>query len=160
MSERGKLAFTDVQELKHRIDEYFLSRWETRQMKTKGADGVWVEWEEKYQRPPTMAGLALALDTTRVTLMHYGKGEGTRDNGFISIIARAKTQIAEYAEEALYVRDASNGAKFALEVNHGYGRDEGEGGTGEGFNVRVIPPASSEQLTAIPKWQPEEADDA
>jgi hypothetical protein len=77
----------------------------------------------------------------------------------IPIIARAKGRIAEWWEEALANREASNGAKFALEVNHGYGREDREGGTGEGFAVQVIPPAEGEQLKAIPKWKPEGDDD-
>jgi len=89
----------------------------------------------------------------------YGRGDEPRDPAFVPIIARAKMRIAEFAEEALYVREASNGAKFALEVNHGYGREDREGGTGDGFHVAVIPPAAGEASKAIPKWQPEGDDD-
>jgi len=159
MAQRGILAFTDTAALEARIEEYFQSRWQTRKMRSKAPDGSWNEWEESYRLPPTMAGLALALDTNRTTLLHYGKGEGTRDSGFIPVIARAKTRIAEFAEEALYAKEASIGARFALEVNHGYGREDREGGTGDGFNVLVIPPARSDVINAIPKWEPEGSDD-
>jgi len=159
MAKTGLHAFTDPQELEERIDDYFRSLWQTRKMRSKGEDGKWVEWEEEYQRPPTMAGLALALDVTRVTLLHYGRGDTNRDPSFIPIIARAKTRIAQFAEEALYVREASNGAKFALEVNHGYGREDRDGGTGDGFHVLTIPPGSQDDLKAIPKWHPEGDDD-
>lgn len=155
MAKRGQLAFTDPEELERRIEEYFDSRWSTRTITAK--DGT--TWDEPYMRPPTMAGLALALGCTRVTLMHYGRGDEPRDAAFIPIIARAKMRIAEFAEEALYAREASNGAKFALEVNHGYGREDREGGTGDGFEVKVIPPAYGEAIKAIPKWQPEGDDD-
>lgn len=154
MAKRGHLAFTDPEALEERIGEYFQSR--TRKRKIYPRDGD--PYEEEYQVPPTMAGLALALDTTRQTLLAYGRGDEPRDPAFVPIIARAKMRIAEFAEEALYVREASNGAKFALEVNHGYGREDREGGTGEGFAVQVIPPAAGEQLKAIPKWQPEGGD--
>lgn len=155
MAERGRLALTDPEELEQRIEEYFQSRWSTRTITAK--DGT--TWDEPYMRPPTMAGLALALDTTRQTLLAYSRGDGSRDERFVPIIARAKMRIAEFAEEALYVREASNGAKFALEVNHGYGREDREGGTGDGFEVKVIPPAYGEAIKAIPKWQPEGDDD-
>lgn len=155
MATRGTLAFTDPEELEQRIEEYFDSRWSTRTITAK--DGT--TWDEPYMRPPTMAGLALALDTTRQTLLAYSRGDGSRDERFVPIIARAKMRIAEFAEEALYVREASNGAKFALEVNHGYGREDREGGTGDGFEVKVIPPAYGEAIKAIPKWQPEGDDD-
>ena len=155
MAKRGQLAFTDPEALEERIEEYFQSR--TRRRKIYPRDGE--PYEEDYQVPPTMAGLALALDTTRQTLLAYGKGDEPRDPAFVPIIARAKMRIAEFAEEALYVREASNGAKFALEVNHGYGREDREGGTGDGFEVKVIPPAAVEALKAIPKWQPEGDDD-
>jgi hypothetical protein len=155
MAKRGQLAFTDPEALEERIEEYFQSR--TRKRKIYPRDGD--PYEEEYQVPPTMAGLALALDTTRQTLLAYGRGDEPRDPAFVPIIARAKMRIAEFAEEALYVREASNGAKFALEVNHGYGREDREGGTGEGFAVQVIPPAAGEQLKAILKWKPEGDDD-
>jgi hypothetical protein len=159
MAGNNALAFTDPDELAERIEEYFDSLNMTRKMRTKGDDGKWVEWEEQYQRPPTMAGLALHLGVTRVTLLHYSKGAEPRDPRFIPIIARAKERIAQFAEEALYVREASNGAQFALRVNHGYGAEDREGGSGEGFEVRVIAPATGETRLAIPKWEPEGDDD-
>lgn len=158
MAERGTLALTDPDEVRERIDEYFQSRWATRKIK-QNLHGKQVEIEEQYMRPPTMAGLALALDVTRTTLMFYGQGKGARDDKLIPIIARAKARIAEFAEEALYTREANQGAKFALEVNHGYGREDREGGTGDGFAVTVIPPAAGEAIKAIPKWKPEGDDD-
>lgn len=155
MAKRGHLAFTDPDDLEQRIEEYFQSR--TRKRKIYPRDGD--PYEEEYQVPPTMAGLALALGTTRQTLLAYGRGDEPRDPAFVPIVARAKMRIAEFAEEALYVREASNGAKFALEVNHGYGREDREAGTGEGFAVQVIPPATDEAMKAIPKWKPEGEDD-
>jgi len=154
MAQRGQLAFTDPEELEQRIEEYFASRIKRRKVFPKDGD----PYEEEYQVPPTMAGLALALDTTRVTILHYGRGDGERDPRFISIIARAKMRIAEFAEEALYTQQASRGAAFALTVNHGYGK-EAEGGAGEGLSVVMIPPAGEPAQKAIPKWQPGGEDD-
>jgi hypothetical protein len=160
MAERGVLAFTDTSQVTDRIEAYFDSLTKIRKFHGKGDDGKPISWEEEYQNPPTMAGLAIALGTTRVTLMHYGKGEGTRDDGFIPIIAHAKERIAEFAETALYSREAAHGAKFALEVNHKYGReDDGKDGTGDVFSMNVIAPAALEgKELAIPKWQPKEDD--
>lgn len=152
MAQRGKLAFTDPEELEQRIEEYFESRWSTRTITAK--DGT--TWEEPYMRPPTLAGLALALDTTRQTLLAYSRGDGSRDDRFVPIIARAKMRIAEFAEEALYVREASNGAKFALEVNHGYGREDLSDGDAEVFRSETIAPRAIEDRTqAVPRWEPQ-----
>jgi hypothetical protein len=156
---RGTHGFTDPQELQILIDAYFKGLTRVRKFTGKGDDGKPIEWEEEYTLPPTMAGLALALDTTRRTLLAYGKGEGTRGDKFTPVIARAKERLAEFAETALFNREASNGAKFALEVNHRYGREDedGGGGTGDGFEMKVISPAATEgDQLAIPKWEPKE----
>ena len=60
-----------------------------------------------------MTGLALALGfTTRTSLLNYqGKKE------FMDTITRAKTRVEQYAEERLFDRDGSNGAKFSLSNN-------------------------------------------
>lgn len=100
-------------------------------------------------RPPTMAGLALALNTTRMTLLNYkGREE------FFPVIHRALTRIAEFAEEALYTRDGVTGARFSLEVNHRYGRED-DGRVEGGFNQLVISPAIEADRKAIPKWNEE-----
>ncbi len=89
-------------------------------------------------------------------MLHYGRGDGDRDPAFIPLIAQAKARIAEFAEEALYTREANVGARFALEVNHKYGRElEGQEETGE-FTMNVLPPAQGQDLKAIPKWSEED----
>ena len=56
------------------------------------------------QRPPTI--------TSRQALLNYqGKKE------FNDTITRAKSRIEQYAEERLFDRDGSNGAKFSLSNN-------------------------------------------
>ena len=150
MASRGRLAFNSPDEMAERIDEYFNSRQATRTIKGRDANGNLLEWEETYYRPPTMAGLALSLGITRQTLINYAE----RDE-FLPVLTRAKHQVAEWVEEALFTREGSNGARFALEVNHGYGR-EAPGGTSEPPVTKIIPPAIGEQRKAIPKWEPEE----
>ena len=159
MAGYGTPMWQDVEAVEEAIEDYFRSLWKTRQMRAKGADGKMVEWEEEYQLPPTMAGLALALGVNRTTLLHYGKGKGTRDNRFIPVLERAKSRVAEFAETALYTREGSSGAQFALRVNHDYGADDDSGETGDGFQMNVIPPASGALIEAIPKWEPEGEED-
>jgi hypothetical protein len=64
-------------------------------------------------RPLTITGLALALGfTTRQALLNYeDKPE------FVDTIKRAKSKVERYAEERLFDRDGSNGAKFSLSNN-------------------------------------------
>lgn len=160
MAELGKLALTDPDDVEQKIEAYFQSRLRTRFVPT-GRDpktGDMIYEREEYMAPPTMAGLALALGVTRVTLLFYSKGEGTRDPRLIPILARAKMRIAEWWEEALADRGAATGAQFALRVNHNYGLEDQAGG-GSGFTQNVIPPASADQIEAVPKWNPEGDDD-
>lgn len=69
-----------------------------------------------HQRPPTVTGLALALGfASRKSLLEYqGKQE------FVNTIMRAKTRCEQYAEERLFDRDGTNGARFSLRVNFGW----------------------------------------
>ena len=130
------------------IEEYFQSRWETRKIRQR-VDGEVQEWEEQYMRPPTMAGLALALGVHRKTLINYAK----RDE-LAPVLEAAKHRIAEFAEEALYTREASNGARFALTVNHKYGVEEDQT-EGQAFTMRIEPPVEAGGQRAIPRWDDE-----
>lgn len=103
------LKFATVLELQQAIDAYF------EDMKTvlyTTNDGVPV-----YE-PLTITGLALALDTTRQTLMDYQE----RDE-FTDAIKKAKTRIENYAEKRIF-GNAPTGAIFALK-NYGW-RDKTE----------------------------------
>ena len=65
------------------------------------------------RRPYTITGLALALGfTSRQALLNY---EGKEE--FVDTIRRAKARVERYAEERLYDKDGSNGAKFSLANN-------------------------------------------
>ena len=69
-----------------------------------------------HQRPPTVTGLAWALGfASRKSLLEYqGKQE------FVNTITRAKTRCEQYAEERLFDRDGTNGARFSLQANFGW----------------------------------------
>jgi len=147
----------DVDELISAVEAYFESRMASRMVFTGMHNGEKVYEREEYMKPPTVAGLALALDVDRRTLLRYLRGEGERDPELSPVLARAWMRIAEWWEEALAVREASNGARFALEVNFGYGKDDAPGETGGDFTMKTISPATDDTgVKAIPKWEPEE----
>lgn len=88
----------------------------------------------KQVEPFTVTGLALALNTTRETLMDYQKNEK-----FSDAVKRAKTRVENYSEKKLYESNAA-GPIFALK-NFGW-RDkietEHSGGVNvTGFNVNI-----------------------
>lgn len=157
MAKIGVLAFTEPEDFEQRIDEYFQSRMASRMVFVGMQDGERVYEREEYMKPPTIAGLALALGCDRRTLIRYGKAEGERDPRLSLALARAKLRAAEWWEEALAVREVSNGAKFALEVNYGYGSEDDQQSEGGSFSMNVIPPAvDSSHKLASPKWEPED----
>lgn len=155
MAKVGVLAIPDADEGIQKINAYFESRTAFRYVYAGMKHGEKVFEKEEYMKPPTVAGLCLALNITRQTLMRYGRGEGERDPKLLHAVAQAKLRCAEWWEEALAVREASNGARFALEANFGYGKDDdGEDGTGDGFEMNTISPVASEaEQLAIPKWE-------
>lgn len=157
MAKRGTPAFTDPQELDRKIEAYFQNLYYTVTKRGRGAGGDVEEWEEELMRPPTMAGLALALGVDRVTLLHYKRGDGMRDPSFIPIIEKAVGRIAEFAETCLYDAKSARGAQFALQVNHRYGQEiSDDKETATEFSMKVIAPAASEAAQlAIPKWDNE-----
>ena len=83
------LKFKSVKELESALDAYFAKCLETKEHLT-------------------ITGLALALDTTRKTLIEYQE----RDE-FVNAIKRAKTRVEHYAEQRLFESNPS-GAIFAL----------------------------------------------
>lgn len=65
------------------------------------------------RRPYTITGLALALGfNSRQALLNYQAKEQFHDT-----IMRAKARVEMYAEERLYDKNGSNGAKFSLANN-------------------------------------------
>jgi len=83
------LKFQSVEELQTAIDAYFAQ--------------CLVDEE-----PLTVTGLALALDTTRQTLINYEDREE-----FLDAIKKAKTKVENYAEKRLFSGNAT-GPIFAL----------------------------------------------
>ena len=64
-------------------------------------------------KPPTMTGLALALNlNSRQALINYQGREEFNDT-----VTRAKARIEEYVETRLFDKDGANGAKFSLANN-------------------------------------------
>lgn len=131
-----KPKFASAEELKEKIDAYFED--------CKGKIAVDPDTGEPYRdkwgglimdgaKPLTMTGLARALGfTSRKGLNRYqGKKE------FEDLIRDARMRVEEYSESRLYDRDGVNGAKFNLEVNFGWGKDEDEQ-TGNGAAVNII----------------------
>lgn len=98
------LKFQSVEELEKAIQAYFDS---------VAAKTIILDDGKVIEEPLTITGLALALDTTRQTLMDY---EG-RDE-FTYTIKKAKTVVENYAEKKLFGNNAT-GAIFALK-NYGW----------------------------------------
>ena len=100
------LKFTSAEELQDKIRDYFC------------------DCEAKH-KTPTVTWLAVYLGTNRRTLLNYEKElqitlpEEVRHNISL-VLARAMATIEAYAEDRLYDRDSSNGAKFALANNYGW----------------------------------------
>lgn len=108
------LKFSSVEDLESKIAAYFASCYD--------ADG-------KIIKAITYTGLAVALDTTRQTLMEYKE-----KNEFTDSLTRAKARCEEFAESQLFIGKNPSGAQFALtnnydgwankqDVNHGGQKD-------------------------------------
>lgn len=97
------LKFATVEELQQKIDAYFKER-ETIELLPNG---------DIKPKPITITGLALALDTSRETICDYGEKDGFSDS-----IRRARLKCESYAEERLFLGQAT-GPIFALK-NYGW----------------------------------------
>ena len=128
--------FKSQKDLKARIERYF--RWcegeplidETtgKPMVTKGGIPVYVG-----VHPPTIVGLANALDISRQTLLNY---QGKKQ--FEEIITKAKRRVEQYAEERLYDKDGSAGARFNLQNNFKGWKNEAEVTFGAAEDVSIM----------------------
>lgn len=107
--------FSSVEEMQKAIDKYFeecdgkvLLDEDGKPMRNK--DGKVIRDD---RRPYTITGLALALGfNSRQALLNY---EGKEE--FHDTVRRAKSRVERYAEERLYDKHGSNGAKFSLANN-------------------------------------------
>ncbi len=130
------LKFKTVEELQAAIDRYFAECdphvvEKTIVIQEKGRV---VEKITKYvtsQKPYTITGLALALDTTRETLLDY---EDRAE--FSDTIKKAKLRIHEFAETSLWSGQAA-GVIFNLKNNWGW-KDKSELEVGGASPLRVL----------------------
>lgn len=117
--------FQSVEELQKLIDAYFESCEE--EVWTKKLDpetGEVTGWEPQYDRhgnimkrmvkPYTISGLALALGTSRRTLLDYEQ----RNDDFSHTIKKAKARCEEFAEEQLFTSKNTAGVIFNLKNNY------------------------------------------
>jgi hypothetical protein len=88
------------------------------------------------RHPPTVTGLALALGfTSRLALINYQH----RSKAYNDLITAAKTRIEAYAEERLYDKDGSAGARFNLQHNFkGWNDPEKEAAAANAAKVNII----------------------
>lgn len=137
------LKFESVAELQKAIDDYFAScdphaEEITEWVEARNSDGSLhkdanglnylievTHMVKTKQVPYTITGLALALGTTRETLIDYeegkhdGKDEDAEDLEFSDTVKRAKIKVQNYAELALF-SGAPAGPIFNLKNNHGW----------------------------------------
>lgn len=142
-----------VQDLEHRIAGYWESRTAVRRVYPRDGD----PYDEEYTRPPTMAGLARAVGISRMTLWRYLHRRDDLPSDLLLVLTRACDEISEHVEEALYNRETYQGARFALEANHRYGREDDRAGDGGTFSQKIITPieGGDNETLAIPKWDGE-----
>ena len=100
--------FTDPDKLDAQIEDFF-------------------KWCSENKRIPTVTGLAVHLDTDRLTLLHY---ENSLDNPaydkldydvkvqLINSIKRAKQRVESEYEQALFNNNSAVGAIFTLKNNY------------------------------------------
>jgi hypothetical protein len=112
------LKFKSVKKLQAKIDDYFESCYETVVIKNKqgkpmlNEDGT-KQMVKRLNRPFTITGLAIHLDTTRETLLDYEeKAE------FSDTIKKAKLRIENFAEEQLFTSRNTAGVIFNLVNNY------------------------------------------
>ena len=115
------LKYKTPEELQDAIDRYFK---DCEGEPLIGADGAPMinklgEPVMIRQRPPTMAGLALALGfANRKALLEYQPKPA-----FSATVTRAKARVEAYAEERLFDRDGQRGSEFSLRHNFGWNED-------------------------------------
>ncbi|AZQ69193.1 hypothetical protein EF888_19885 [Silicimonas algicola] len=130
MATRGTKVFRSVDELEARIEAYFKGL-EYEKTETAIRNGQRITVTTEAMRPPTLSGLALVLEVSRRTLLNY-----SRKDEFSHVIARARSRIEEWHEEALYSRQTYCAARFMLAVNLGYRKSPGS--ENDAVRVRTV----------------------
>lgn len=100
------------------IDEYF-NKCDGEILLDSNGDPMLNKYNEPIfynKKAYTVTGLALALGfTSRQALINY-----QHKDRFVDTVTRAKMRCQEYAENRLYDKEGSNGAKFSLSNNFGW----------------------------------------
>jgi hypothetical protein len=106
------LKFKSAKELQDKIDKYFSDCDNTTEkVMLKSGDVV----DMPNPKPYTISGLALALDTSRETLINYADKEE-----YFDTIRKAKLMCENYAEESLWKPKIASGVIFNLVNNYGW----------------------------------------
>lgn len=121
------LKFKSVDELQEKIEHYFES--------CHNMNGDLI-------RPYTISGLALALDTSRQTLLDYEDKEEYSDT-----IKKAKAKIENFAEEQLFTNRNTAGVIFNMVNNWGWrNKQDVEAKTDTELNIKFnIPRPKSDE---------------
>ena len=90
-------------------------------------------------KPYTITGLALALDTSRETLMDIEKENGPYSKAYSDAIKKAKLRCQNYAEKQLFNSRNPAGAIFALK-NYGWRDTQDINHTLDGVEIIVGKP--------------------
>lgn len=107
--------YKTVEEIQEKIDKYF-EECEGTVLNNANGEVVLDKYGDPVvvgRKPLTITGLALALGfNSRQALLNYQDKPEFNDT-----ITRAKAKVEQYAEERLFDKDGSNGAKFSLANN-------------------------------------------
>jgi hypothetical protein len=107
--------YKTVEEIQEKIDKYF-EECEGVVLNNENGEVVLNKYGDPVivgRKPLTITGLALALGfNSRQALLNYQDKPEFNDT-----ITRAKAKVEQYAEERLFDKDGSNGAKFSLSNN-------------------------------------------
>lgn len=111
--------FKTIEELQNALENYFNSCYQEFVERDKNGNPLYDENGKlmKYMvqtEPFTVTGLALALDTTRETLMDIQKLKSNYTQEYSDAITRAKLRCENYAEKQLFLAKSANGPQFAL----------------------------------------------
>ena len=109
------LKYHNAEEMQEAIDSYFSSCMIIKFQGDKPCKDRNGNYIFEFYRPPTMSGLAVALDIDRKTLLNYSKKDQ-----FLPTIRRAKMKIEMFTEEKLFEKETCNGSKFSLSNNFGW----------------------------------------
>lgn len=117
-----RLRYNSPAELQKAIDDYFKSCFGPLYYHGQPVIDVNGERVIGQTKPFTVTGLARHLHISTVTLYKYEAHSkaGLIPPEYADIVLDAKLRIQEYAEERLYDRDGSSGARFVLEAGFGW----------------------------------------